>query len=91
MHRMLPSSVYWYESGLQNQVATMTDFCVSKIGVLLCALCCYCVLLVVAPWHFEKLWEPNHHKDRSRVLGSITQGVIIFSSQETWQVLCFPF
>ena len=55
VHRMPPSSVYWYESGPQKQVAVVTDFCMSEVGLLPHALCWYPVILFVAPWHFQKL------------------------------------
>lgn len=32
VRRLPPSSVYWYESGLQNRVAAVTGFCMSEVG-----------------------------------------------------------
>lgn len=50
--RMPPCSVYFCESGLQNQIAVVTDFCMSEVGILPCAPGCSPVMLDVAPWHF---------------------------------------
>lgn len=47
-------SVYLCESGLQNQIAVVTDFCMSEVALLPCAPGCSSVMLDVAPWYFQK-------------------------------------
>lgn len=60
--RMPPSSVYLYEIGLQNQIAVVTDFCMSELDLLPRGPCCSPVRLDVALWHFQKL---NHCQGHS--------------------------
>lgn len=90
--RMPPSSVYLYESGLQNQAAVVTYFCMSEVGLLPRALCCYvamhggCGSLALSK-SCDSLTTvrvtaiPSQHYARHNHL----------FSQETWHVLCFPF
>lgn len=64
--RMLPCSVYFYESGLHNQIAVMTVFCINEVGLLPCALCCCPVILAL--WHFQK---PNHCQGHGRPFAAL--------------------